>query len=398
MVILRLAIALFLVQAGFHAYTASLPLALARSGAAEASIGIAMGIAAIVQIPGAIAGGRLLDAFGGARLFLVAGLAYLVAALMLIAGGNDPAAAPRLVVTSRILQGIGIAIAMPAALSLVPRLVDAAGQAAALSYVSAAHNVALMIMPFVSIAVLNATSFEGVGVLVLLLVTSGILLSRRLPLRPLEPAADAGLAVASRRYGIAWRSEWAAPLLIVILYVVHWGVITSYLPVRAEAAGADIGLFFFADGIAIVLTRLATGRLVEHTSLKLLVIAGAAMTMAGVALLLLPVTSTILLVSGLLGGAGGAIVMTPVTIELSRRSADADRGSGFALYSGGLAVAMTLGSIGGAPIVATAGFNAGLVVGIALIGCAIVLAAVNGPLGEPVLTRATEAIAPVEAA
>jgi predicted MFS family arabinose efflux permease len=262
--------------------------------------------------------------------------------------------------------------------------------------VSAAQNVALMVMPFISIAVLDATSFQGVGVLVLALVGVGLVLSRALPLRPVGDTADDGMAAARRRFGLAYRRAWTVPLLIVVLFVAHWGVVTAYLPVRAEEAGADIGLFFFADGIAIVLTRLAAGRLVEHASLKALILAGAAVTAAGVGLLLLPVTSLTLLLSGLLGGAGGAIVMTPVTIELSRRSSDADRGSAFSLFSGGLAVAMTLGSIGGAPIVATLGFNAGLVVGIVLIVGAMVLAALDKPLGEPVLTRASTTVAPAE--
>ena len=72
---------------------------------------------------------------------------------------------------------------------------------------------------------------------------------------------------------------------VVVLFVAHWGVVTAYLPVRAEEAGASIGLFFFADGIAIVLTRIATGRLVEHASLRALILAGAGMTAVGVGLL-----------------------------------------------------------------------------------------------------------------
>jgi MFS family permease len=395
-VILRISIALLLVQAGFHAWTASLPLALARGGAAEATIGIVMGLAAVVSIPGALAGGRLLDRFGGSRMFLVAGTAYLVAAVLLLLAGNDPTSSPALVAAARILQGIGIGIAMPSALSLVPRLVEPVRQPAALSYVSAAQNVALMVMPFISVAVLDTTSFQGVGVLVLVLVGIGLALSRALRLRPVEEASDSGMAVAQRRWGIAYRRAWTVPLVIVVLFVAHWGVVTAYLPVRAEEAGANIGLFFFADGIAIVLTRIAAGRLVEYASLRTLILAGAAVTAAGVGLLLLPVTSLTLLASGLLGGAGGAIVMTPVTIELSRRSSDADRGSAFALYSLGLAVAMTLGSIGGAPIVAAFGLTAGLVVGIVLIGVAMVIAALDAPLAEPLLTPSATPVPRVE--
>ena len=54
--------------------------------------------------------------------------------------------------------------------------------------------------------------------------------------------------------------------------------------------------------------------------------------------------------------------MTPMLVELSRRSGDADRGSAFSLFSAALAAALVIGSIGGAPIVATFGFEAALLV------------------------------------
>ena len=60
-------------------------------------------------------------------------------------------------------------------------------------------------------------------------------------------------------------------------------------------------------------------------------------------MLLLPLTTPILLVSGLLGGAGGGIVMTPITSSCHAARRDADRGSAFSLFSGGLAAAMALG-------------------------------------------------------
>jgi predicted MFS family arabinose efflux permease len=54
--------------------------------------------------------------------------------------------------------------------------------------------------------------------------------------------------------------------------------------------------------------------------------------------------------------------MTPMLVELSRRSGDADRGSAFSLFSAALAVALVIGSIGGAPLVATFGFEVTLLV------------------------------------
>lgn len=163
-------------------------------------------------------------------------------------------------------------------------------------------------------------------------------------------------------------------------YVAHWGAVTAYLPIRAEQAGADIGLYFAADGIAIFAMRFPTAWLVDRVSSRVLIVTGAGMTVAAVGMLLLPLSTPLLVVSGLLGGAGGGIVMTPVTVELSRRSADADRGSAFSLFSGGIATAITLGSIGGAPIVAVFGLSAALAAGMLLIAVSMALAITDGSL------------------
>ena len=66
-----------------------------------------------------------------------------------------------------------------------------------------------------SIAVLDATSFDGVALMVIGFVIVGMALSYRLPVRPVVREASAALGEASRRFGITFRREWAIPLLIV---------------------------------------------------------------------------------------------------------------------------------------------------------------------------------------
>jgi MFS family permease len=386
--ILRLSVAIFLVQSGFHAYTAALPLAFARAGVADATIGLIMGVAAVVQIPAAIGGGRLVDAFGGTRLFTLGGIAYLLATLLLLVPGVEVDGDLAPFVAVRILQGAGIAFVLPAALSLVPRLVDATRVANGLSVVGAAQNLTLVLAPPISIAILASASLDGVATAVVVVLVVGIVLGQRLPLRPVRPAAST-LEAATRRFGITYRRTWTVPLLITVTYVAHWGAVTAYLPIRAEEAGADIGLYFAADGIAIFLMRVPTGWLVDRVTSRLLILVGTGMTAVAIGMLLLPLTTPLLIVSGLIGGAGGGIVLTPITVELSRRSSDTDRGSAFSLLSGGLAVAMTLGSIGGAPVVAVLGLSAALAMGIVLILVSMALT-----ISDPSLATKGRAVSP----
>ena len=67
---------------------------------------------------------------------------------------------------------------------------------------------------------------------------------------------------------------------------------------------------------------------------------------------------------------------------MSRRSTDADRGSAFAMLSASLAAALVLGSIGAAPIIASAGFEATILASIAGLVVATLVALVDPKLGS----------------
>jgi MFS family permease len=385
--VIRLAVALFAVQAGFHGFTASLPVALARAGLPDPQIGLIVGTAAAVQIPAALAAGVVIDRVGGLRVFVGGGFAYLAGSAILLLPGVEPGGPSLPFVLARLCQGVGLAGVLPSALSLVPRLAPPARLGFALAFIGSAHNVALVAMPPLSLAVLAAGSLHGVAAVVTGFVVTGLVLVGMAPLRlrpadqPKSAAGGAGdndvATAAHRRFGFAFRRAWALPIAIIMLSVAYWGVVVAYLPQRAEAAGADIGLFFVADGIAILSARVPTGWLTDRIRPVLLVAAGLLATAIAVALLALPPTTPLLIAAGALCGAGAGLVMTPMLVELSRRSGDADRGSALALFSAGWAVALTLGSVGGAPIVGAFGFEAALLATLGGIAAAAVFTALD---------------------
>jgi predicted MFS family arabinose efflux permease len=168
---------------------------------------------------------------------------------------------------------------------------------------------------------------------------------------------ESHLAAAPRRFGFAFRRSWLAPLAVTMLFVIHWGVITAYMPQRAELAGANIGLFFAADGLFVLLARLPAGWISDRTRPIWPILAGIALTFFAVLLLLLPTTTPLLIISGSLTGVGAALITQPILLALTRRSTDADRGSAFALFSACFAAALVLGTIGTAPLIEPLGFQ-----------------------------------------
>ena len=387
--LVRLAVALFALQSGFHGFTASLPVALARAGVADEQIGVIVGLAAVVQVPAAFAGGALVDRFGGLRLLAIGAIAYLVGAGVMLLPGVDPAGDMLPFAVARVSQGIGIALTLPAALSLVARLVSPDRRGFGLAFIGSAQNLTLVAMPPLSLAVLGSgSSLDPVALVVIGIVVFGVLLLVAAPIR-LRPAAEhahpetpassgsgpgSPPVLAARWFGFAFRPEWIPLLVITLLYVSHWGVVTAYLPQRAELAGADVGLFFVADGIAVLALRIPSGWLADRIQPRWLVLTGLLLTAVAIGLLVLPPSTPILVIAGALTGGGAGLVLTPLLVEISRRSTDADRGSAFAMLSAALAGALVLGSIGAAPIIASAGFEATILATIIGLACATVVA------------------------
>jgi len=374
--VLRLALALFAAQAGFHGFTASLPVALARAGFPNAEIGFIVGTAAVVQMPAALVAGMAIDRLGGLRLFFVGTIAYATGALVLLASGVERETATGVLLAARMLQGVGIAAVIPSALSLVPALVTRERQGFGLAFMGSAHNLTMGILPPLSLAILAASSMRGVALFVLGAIGLAMALAVGIRKRLVaEPAADlaGGSGSSARRFGFVYSSAWTSPLVLTVLFAAHWGVIVAYLPQRAEAVGADIGLFFAADAFAIFASRVPTGWLADRVPTRWLLLVGIAITLASLAFLLPQPSTALLVVAGVGTGIGGGFIVSPLLLEFARRSGPADRGSAFALFSVAFAAALSIGSIGGAPIVALGGFEPALLAGMAALGAAAVL-------------------------
>ena len=386
--VLRLAVALFAAQAGFHGFTASLPVALARAGFGDAEIGFVVGTAALVQMPAALVAGMAIDRFGGLRLFVTGAVAYALGAIIVLAAGVEASTPLAVLLSVRLLQGIGIAIVIPAALALVPALVAPQRQGFGLAFMGSAHNLTMGVLPPISLAILAAWTMRGVAAFVLVSIAVGVVLAvgiaGRLAASARVGSGKGGATIAGitappavRRFGLLYRASWTSPLVLTVLFAAHWGAIVAFLPQRAEAAGADIGLFFAADAFAIFASRVPTGWLADRVPTRWLLLVGVVITIAALALLLPRPTTELLVLSGIGTGIGGGFVVSPLLLEFARRSGPAERGSAFALFSVAFAAALSIGSIGGAPLVERAGFEITLVVGMVGLALAGILAAAD---------------------
>ena len=369
---IRLAFAQGFAQVGFHAWIATLPVAMAAAGRPDGEIGAIVGAAAIFNLLAALVSGGLVDRFGGRVVYLLGSACYLGAAAPIALGLVTGDSSFPVLIGVRFLQGCGLAAVMPSVMTLLPGTVSRARLPTAVGVVGIAGNVSLALTPAIALMIMDRAGFAAVGMVVCVVLAVGALL-----IWPVRDPQRLGRPVSARLFRPAWRPTWARPLLMTVLIIVNWGVITGYLPVRAELAGADVGLFFTCDALALVALRIPSGWMAGRIGPLPLLLTGTLVTAASISLLLLPVTNVVLIAAGLGTGAGSALVFPVLNLEINERSDAWDRGSAFGLYSVAFGAGVAIGSIGVAPFIHIIGFEGAMLGGVAAAIAAAIVAVLD---------------------
>jgi len=355
--LLRLGIALFFAQSAFHIYNASLPLYFAGLGFDPTLIGLLIGAAGVAELVGALAVGPAIDRFGGRALLVTGAVCYLLASLGFMLFAVVPVLA-----LLRLLLGFGLAAVVPSTYSFVPHLVKARSQTVAFATLGAAGNVAAAICPLLGLALL-----QNIGPQALFLSAAAMA-----SLAGLSATTVPARVPVKRPLALVFRTAWVMPLLVAVLSVAQWGVIQAFVPIEANAVGSNPALLFTADAISVLASRIPAGWIADrYGPFRLAMVGVVAMTLSPI-VLLLPLKDPVLIIAGILNGAGAGLTLPPMLAELSRRSDEATRGTALAYFSVAFAVGMIVGASGGGLLFPLLGFHGLLEVGAVLCGFGIV--------------------------
>lgn len=255
------------------------------------------------------------------------------------------------VAAARVLQGLGFALVVPAAYTLVPDLVSPRFRGTALGGFGAFLNVALAAGPPTGLWLLQqsptALFLASVVAAAIGCVASWLV-------------AGAQPRVTRTRL-FTYHHRWTALLAVTFLTVVYWGVVSAYLPLHVpKAQVAAVGWFFTADALAVLAFRIPAGYLTDRYGPRWLLLGGIAITVGAILLLLLPASLALLVIAGIGTGAGAALLIPPTLVELGKRSDEGNRGTAMALFTTSFAAAIGVGSLAAAPIVDRLGFDTAL--------------------------------------
>lgn len=248
-------LATLLFFAAFYTLLVPLPLYLAAIELPDWQIGLILGAFGIASLIGRPLAGVFTDQWGYRPVVLFGTGALAVGAL-----GVSLTAWPPFLFLLRLLQAAGYVAFTTAATALISELAPAARRGAALALFGVAANVAMTLVPASVSAMLDSLTLGGAFWLCGgLAVAGGLLVWRVIPKPP------------DRRAALVWRGllQFPAvlrqPMLTTALFGLGFGAFFQFLPLLAERRGLEpVGLAYTVYGLAIILTRLVTGRLLDR--------------------------------------------------------------------------------------------------------------------------------------
>lgn len=284
--------------AAFYTLIVPMPLYLADIGLPDWQIGFIMGAFGIASLIGRPLAGALCDSIGVRPVIVFGVLALAVGGVVVMWATH-----PWLLFGLRILQAAGYVAFTTASTALVSDLVSDETRGSALARFGAAANVAITIIPAVVTSALPWLTLRGAFALCGgFAVVAGALIWRAIPRRP-----GTGHAWSFGQLLTFPRILWM-PMITTALFGVGFGAYFQYLPLLAERRDlAPLGIAYTVYGIAIIATRLLTGRLLDRIDRRRLLIPAAIVMASGLWCFAGATSLPLLLVAAALTATGGGV-------------------------------------------------------------------------------------------
>jgi MFS family permease len=300
------------VAVGFGVVAPAIPIFAATFGVGKTAAGAVISAFALMRFVSALAGGRLVDAFGE-RIILSAGI-FIVAVSTGLAGLSE---SYEQLLVLRAAGGVGSAMFTVSAVALLFRVVDSSHRGRASSLFQGGFLIGGLMGPllggFLTQQSIRLPFFVYAGSLLVAGAIGAVFLAGA-RLREESEASATGAPVRATRLREAFGHR-AYRTALVVNFGVGWGLFgvrMSLVPLFVtEAMGVGVvwvGVGFLCSSLAQAALLIPAGRYVDQAGRRPAMVLGG--TVAGVAMLLVAVTTALwlYLVAMLMFGAGSAVM------------------------------------------------------------------------------------------
>jgi MFS family permease len=321
-------------------------------------VGVVVAITPLFALVGGLLAGPQADA-RGRRIIAIGGLATaLVGALLLV-----PAEGVALTVVARTIYGIGVGATAAALITWAVDEVPFERRGRALSVYGMTVWVGLSLGPQLGQAVLNATDYHGVWLMVAALELAALLLV----LAGHEPARAA--AGGQPPAGVGWRRlvprGAGRPSILIAIAAYGEGVITALLVLHLVDHGVHAGAgfggaasVFTIFAASVIVFRIVAAPVFDRVRPETIAMGGFALEASGLAILALASSFGTAAIGAALMGAGFAVLFPSLAVVATAASGEENQGAALGAFGAAFGLGLFAGSLLGGAISSLVGTSA----------------------------------------
>lgn len=299
-------LATFFIFCAFQIIMPVLPKYVQALGADERIVGLVTGIFTISALLARPFVGRELDRGGRKNLYLSGLVVFFLAVL-----GYLWAPSIVILMTFRLIHGIGWAGASTAAGTIVADIVPQARRGEGMGYYGMASTLAIAIAPAIGLTLLVKYDFSSVFFVSLVLTVGAFLIGRAINIKTNHTH------VSDKKPALFDIRALKASLVMFFMTFSYGGMVT-FLPLYAQEKGIEnIGPFFTIYALGLLITRPLAGKYYDRKGPNLIVVLGMTAMFAATFILSQSGTMAVFLVCGFLYGIGfGSVQPTLLALAL----------------------------------------------------------------------------------
>lgn len=282
---------------GFQMTMPTIPLFVEQLGGDDRLVGAVLGIFTFSALLVRPIAGKMLETKGRRIVFLI-GLAIFAFSV----GYFGFMGSIGLLFLMRIVQGVGWGLSSTASGTIASDIIPAKRRGEGMGYYGLSGNLALALGPTLGLFLVTILPFQQLFLICSLLGILAMGMATLIRYRKVEK--DPVVAMAAKRFDI-YEISALQPSLLIFFISVTFGGIATFLPLyTAEKGVSGIQWYFLLYALALMVTRLFSGRLYDRKGHRAIFVPSTLLIMTGMLLLAWMPGEAVLYIAAVLYGMG----------------------------------------------------------------------------------------------
>lgn len=323
---------------GFQMLIPTLPAYTEKAGGDEIAVGWVIGIFTLAALFTRPFAGRALDNLNRKKVLFVGLFIFFIAVL-----SYNWAMTVLLILSIRFIQGIGWGITTTSFGTIIADIIPAKRRGEGMGYYGLSTTIAMALAPMVGIFVMNEKGFSTLFFVSASLAFITIILSQFINIPKIQTVKK-----EKSKFKLDELYEKAAlfPSLLIFLFATTYGGIVTFITLYGKQINIEnVGWFFFANAITVMIVRPISGLIFDRFGHKWVLLPGVFSSIIGLILLSYTTNTYMLVLSAVFYGAGFGSVQPSLQAWTINRVSPQRRGAANGTYFSAFDLGIGTGSI-----------------------------------------------------